>query len=688
VITLPDADRENSRVEMVRSFGLIGEPRPAIHDEVAALARDLSGASTALVSLVDSQRNWFAGIANFPDADQCRWDSFCTHVVAAPDELLWVEDARTDFRFANNPYVLNEPFLRFYAGMPIVVNGFPVGSLCVLDSQPKAYDPIFVRQLERLAKIVGDDLANRHQVRSLRQSLLASADALIDCDDHGVITDWSAGAERLFGFTRAEALGQRINIIIPPDRAEAHDRGFEHWRRSGVARLERRIELLAQRKDGSPVDIELWMSVTHIHGIRHIHSNVRDITERKQNAADLLAAKVEAEAANEAKSTFLANMSHELRTPMNGVVAVADLLAKTGLNPRQSELVSIIQSSSGQLLRLVGDILDLSRIESGDMVLVSSPMSLRDLIREVTGGLEVAASEKNLSLSVSIDPAISEQVEGDATRLKQVLTNLVSNAIKFTENGSVTVTVMGAGDDVRFEVADTGIGFSEEQRAVIFERFQQADGSITRRFGGTGLGLAISRELVGVMGGKLDCWGSPGEGARFWFYLPLKSVEATRATAGETPGEVGTMTSRALVVDDNATNRRVAELLLQSVGAEVVAVEDGQQAVDAFRSERYDVILMDMMMPIMDGLAATRAIRRIEAEQRLHPTPIIMLTASSLSEHATASLAAGANLHLPKPVNPAALFDALASMAIGEARDADHESGSQTGKRTSTVRPS
>ncbi len=670
MITLPDADRENSRVEMVRSFGLIGEPRPAIHDEVAALARDLSGASTALVSLVDSQRNWFAGIANFPDADQCRWDSFCTHVVAAPDELLWVEDARTDFRFANNPYVLNEPFLRFYAGMPIVVNGFPVGSLCVLDSQPKAYDPVFVRQLERLARIVGDDLANRHQVRSLRQSLLASADALIDCDDHGVITDWSAGAERLFGFARAEALGKRINIIIPPDRAEAYDRGFEHWRRSGAARLERRIELLAQRKDGSPVDIELWMSVTHIHGVRHIHSNVRDITERKQDAAELLAAKVEAEAANKAKSTFLANMSHELRTPMNGVVAVADLLAKTGLNPQQSELVSIIQSSSGQLLRLIGDILDLSRIESGEMVLVSSPMSLRDLIREVTGGLEVAASEKHLSLSVSIDPAVSEQVEGDATRLKQVLTNLVSNAIKFTESGSVTVTVRRAGEDVRFEVHDTGIGFSEEQRAVIFERFQQADGSITRKFGGTGLGLAISRELVAVMGGELDCCGSTGEGASFWFTLPLRPV-ATVAAPVENAAEVHTTNSRALVVDDNATNRRVAELLLQSVGTDVVSVEDGQQAVDAFRRERYDVILMDMMMPVMDGLAATETIRQIEAEQRLRHTPIIMLTASSLPEHITASMDAGADLHLLKPINAAALFDAL--NVVGNAEPDENE---------------
>lgn len=663
VITMPDIDRENSRVEMVRSFGLIGEPRPVIHDEVAALARDLSGATTALVSLVDSDRNWFAGIANYPDADQSRWESFCTHVVAAPDELLWVEDATKDSRFVENPYVVNGPFLRFFAGMPIVVNGFPVGSLCVVDSQPKAYDAVLAGQLQTLAKIVGDDLANRHQVRALRQSLLASADAIIDCNDHGVITDWSPGAERLFGFTRAEALGQRINIIIPPNHEEAHAEGFERWRLSGSARLERRIELQAQRKDGCLLDIELWMSVTHLHGVRHIHSNIRDISERKQSAADLLAAKVEAEAANNAKSTFLANMSHELRTPLNGVVAVADLLSKTRLDRHQSELVSLIQSSSGQLLRLVGDILDLARIEAGEVVLASGPMSPRDLVSEVTAGLELAASAKNLSLSVSIDPAVSEHVEGDATRLKQVLTNLISNAIKFTDSGSVTVTVGCEGDGIRFDIADTGIGFSKEQRDVIFERFQQADGSITRKFGGTGLGLAISRELVDVMGGELDCWGAPDEGARFWFTLPLQPVETIAAPVEALPDEC-TANSRALVVDDNATNRRVAELLLRSFGASVVSVEDGQQAVAAFTQGRYDVILMDMMMPVMDGLAATEAIRRIEVEQHLRPTPIIMLTASSLPEHITASLDAGADLHLPKPVNATALFEALS--AVGD----------------------
>ena len=661
MISLPISDREASRVEMVQSFGLVGQPRDSLHDEVAALARDLAGAESALVSLVSSERNWFAGVANFPDPDQCRWTSFCTHVVADPDRPLWVEDAKLDFRFVNNGYVVGEPYLRFYAGVPILVNGYAVGSLCVLDRTPRPHDPVLAGRLGGLASIVGADLATRHRVQSLKHSLVASADALIDCDDNGLITEWSRGAERLFGFEAADAVGRNISIIVPPDMRAGHAAGFEHWRSTGNARLERRLELTAQAKDGSPVHIELWMSVTHINGVRHIHANIRDISTRKRQAAELLAAKMEAEASNSAKSTFLANMSHELRTPLNGVVAVADLLSKTILTPHQTELTSIIQSSSDQLRRLIGDILDLARIESGEIEFADSPMSLPAVLSDVENLSTVMAQAKGLSLVIDVASNVSGLVMGDALRLKQVLTNLVSNAVKFTETGSVTLSLTQSGSGFRFEVADTGIGFTEDQQAKIFERFQQADGSITRRFGGTGLGLAISRQLVAAMGGELECTGQPGRGAAFWFSLPLRAAVQPTPTS-EPAGEARLGMGRALVVDDNATNRRVAELLLNSIGADVVSVEDGEQAVAAFAGARFDVILMDMMMPVMDGIAATQAIRCIEAAQNLVRTPILMLTANSLPDHIAASLAAGADAHLAKPINAAGLFETLSSL--------------------------
>lgn len=661
MIVLPVADRETHRLEMVRSFGLVEQPPVTVHDEIAALARDLAGSATGLVTLVGSETNWFVGRANFEAAEQCRWVSFCTHVVAEPDQPLWIEDASADFRFAANPYVVGEPFLRFYAGVPICVNGFAVGSLCVLDSQPRARDAALLDRLAKLAVIAGDDLATRHQAQAQRQSLLASADALIDCNDHGIITDWSRGAECLFGYAAAEAIGRNVNLIVPPERVEAHDRGFEHWRRSGTARLERRIELEALRKDGRRVEIELWMSVTHIRGVRHIHSNIRDISERKRHAAELLSAKLAAESANLAKSAFLANMSHELRTPLNGVIGLADLLAQTQLTDRQKEMTSIIQTSSDQLRRLVGDVLDLARIESGQVVAAQAPLSISAVVEDVTSVSAMAATAKGLRLVVEISPDLAAPVIGDAQRLRQVLTNLVSNAVKFTEAGSVTLSVHPAAEGIRFEVADTGIGFDEAQRAVIFERFQQADSTITRKFGGTGLGLAISRELVAVMGGSLDCRAVTGSGASFWFTLPLTPAEAPDSVARASDEGLRSI-ERVLVVDDNPTNRRVAEMLLSAAGVDVVCVEDGEQAVEVFLHDRFDAILMDMMMPVMDGIAATRAIRRLEVTGGLGHIPIVMLTANTLPEHIAASLEAGADVHLAKPITPAGLFETLTDL--------------------------
>lgn len=668
MIILPVTDREEHRVEMVRSFGLVARTQVAVHDEVAALARDLAGVATGLVTLVGSETNWFVGRANFQATEQCRWTSFCTHVVAEPNQPLWIEDASEDFRFAANPYVVGEPHLRFYAGVPICVNGFAVGSLCVLDSQPRSRDPMLLNRLTRLATIAGDDLATRHQAQAQRQSLLASADALIDCDDHGIMTGWSEGAERLFGYTAAEALGRNVNLIIPPEHVAAHDRGFEYWRRSGTARLQRRIELEALRKDASRVEIELWMSVTHIRGVRHIHSNIRDVSARKRQAAELLAAKLAAESASQAKSAFLANMSHELRTPLNGIIGLAELLSRTSLTHKQLEMMSIIQTSSDVLRRLVGDILDLARIESGEVVVAQSALSLPRLLEDVTNLSAEAARAKGLQLVVELAPELAAPVTGDALRLRQVLTNLVSNAVKFTEAGTVTVRARPDASGVRFEVSDTGIGFDAAQRAIIFERFQQADGTITRKFGGTGLGLAISRELVTLLGGTLDCAAQVGVGASFWFTVPLAPAVVAEPVV-EACEPCDRSISRVLVVDDNETNRRVAEMMLAAAGVDAVCVEDGEQAVDAFLNDRFDAVLMDMMMPVMDGIAATQAIRRIEAERSLDPTPVVMLTANTLPQHIAASLEAGADVHLSKPITPTGLFETLNALQDRERHD-------------------
>ena len=653
-----NAKDEAVRVEMVRSFGLLGNPRPPLHDEVAELAKDLSGVYAAVVTLTDKDRNWYSGSANHPEIESERWVTICAHALYEP---LWVEDTRNDERFVENGYVVEAPFVRFFAGVPIIVNGYPVGVLSVYDTSPRTRDEVVISQLSRMAHIIAEDLAHRHRSQSFMNCILASADALINCDDKGNITFWSAGAEALFGYTADEAIGTDVGRIVSHDVLATHGLAFAKWRENHNATVERRIELQARCRDGSMLDIELWTSVAYDQGVPHIHANIRDISERKREAAALKRAKEEAEAANIAKSSFLANMSHELRTPLHGVIGAVELLVGTELTPQQQELSAIVHTSAGHLNRLIGDVLDLAWIESGELQLANAPMSLADVLKGVHALSEIAAQEKGLDLRFRLASHAVQPVLGDALRLKQVLTNLVTNAIKFTPKGSVTVTVERNADSYRFEVKDTGIGFDDEQKSMIFARFHQADATITRKFGGTGLGLAISRDLVAAMGGQLDCASAPQEGATFWFSLDMKLAETNHSQAEIKPYDLNRY-GRVLVVDDNATNRRVAELLLTTVGAKVMCVENGEQAVENFKRGAFDVVLMDMMMPVMDGMQATRAIREYEAANGLVATPIIMLTANSLREHEEASLHAGADMYLAKPINPTALYAALGEL--------------------------
>ncbi|MFK0298865.1 ATP-binding protein [Brevundimonas sp. NPDC090276] len=381
-----------------------------------------------------------------------------------------------------------------------------------------------------------------------------------------------------------------------------------------------------------------------------------------RQAGELRRARRHAEEASRAKSEFLANMSHEIRTPLNGVVAMADALAQRDLNPDEHDMVEVIRSSGAMLERLLSDILDSARIESGQVTIEPAPFHLGRAVQDVAALWRIPAEAKGVAVVAHVDPALDRLVEGDAVRVRQVLTNLVSNALKFTSEGEVSLTVEpGLEGDVRFIVTDTGVGFDEEQKARIFGRFQQADGSITRRFGGTGLGLAISRELVELMGGWLECDSTPGVGSRFWFEIPLPSAEAGSEIEepASSTGDVRAQPLRVLLADDHPANRKVIEVMLSATAMELVAVEDGAQALEAFQREAFDLVLMDMQMPVMDGLTATKAIRAFETQHGRVRTPILMLTANAMTEHVEAGRAAGADGHLTKPLTLAALFEGI-----------------------------
>ena len=377
------------------------------------------------------------------------------------------------------------------------------------------------------------------------------------------------------------------------------------------------------------------------------------IDDRKRAELALVAEKEAAQAADRAKSEFLANISHEIRTPLNGVLGLASLLARAALDPLHREMVETITETSAKTLNvLLSDILDLAKIEAGRIELEALPFRPADSIRHVQSLFAAFAAEKGLTFTCEIDESLEGLVVGDPTRLTQILSNLCSNAIKFTETGGVTISAHAKDDgDLRrlsFSVTDTGVGLTEEARARLFERFAQADGSVSRSFGGTGLGLAISRTLARLMGGDVTVRSEPGKGSTFTLVVSLlrRHGEIGEARADAAPAILLARPDesdppRVLLVEDHPVNRRVIELMLgDSVSLECAV--NGAEGLKTFQARPFDLVLMDMQMPIMDGAQATRAIRAFERAQGRPPVPLIMLSANALSDHVAEALAAGA----------------------------------------------
>jgi signal transduction histidine kinase/ActR/RegA family two-component response regulator len=379
----------------------------------------------------------------------------------------------------------------------------------------------------------------------------------------------------------------------------------------------------------------------------------------------------ELERANQEKSRFLANMSHELRTPLNGVVAVSETLAREQTTERGRELADLIASSGRLLEQVLTDILDFSKIEAGELRLEASDFDIQVLVNRIGALHAESAAAKGLKLVWSVDPAAAGNWRGDPVRITQILSNLLSNAVKFTERGEVALTVRRGPTGLVLAVEDSGIGFDEETGRRLFRRFEQADLSITRRFGGTGLGLSICQSLAELMGGSVSAVSRPGAGSVFTVTLPLTqaaAVEPSSATMGS-PDEGAPIDGvHILLAEDHPTNQRVVRLILEAVGVQLDIVETGVAALERLSVKSYDLVLMDMQMPEMDGLTATRMIRERERELQSVRTPVIMLTANALDEHVRASLEAGADAHLAKPVRPESLLAAVSAALAGESQ--------------------
>lgn len=379
---------------------------------------------------------------------------------------------------------------------------------------------------------------------------------------------------------------------------------------------------------------------------------------------DLVKLRADAETASRAKSEFLATMSHEIRTPLNGVLGMTQLMLRGDLEPGQREQVSVIADSGRALLSVLNGVLDLSKIESGKLELDRHPFDLQAIVQQVAAAYGPLAAQKEVAFRIEISPSANGVWRGDDVKLGQVLSNLLSNALKFTAEGAITLTIDEAQQGLTFQVADTGIGIADEKLALIFERFTQADASTTRRYGGTGLGLAICQRFVALMGGELTVRSQLGAGATFAFTLPLERVaEAVVAPSAAGPAAALQMLSavRVLAAEDNPTNQVILQAVLESLGVELTLVSDGVEAVSAFSVGAFDLILMDVQMPRMDGLEATAEIRRIERALGRRPTPVIALTANVMRHQIAAYKDAGMDDHIAKPIEVGALVSAIQS---------------------------
>ncbi|MFQ5627219.1 MAG: response regulator [bacterium] len=495
-----------------------------------------------------------------------------------------------------------------------------------------------------------------HDTEALMQAVVQHAlDGIIIFDADGRIESFNRFAEKIFGYQRAEIIGESILTL------------FENLENREIFVPGSEREINGRRQNGTIFPMEYSVSQFTSHGKNYFAAILRDITERKQAAEAMQKAKETAEAATQAKSLFLANMSHEIRTPLNAVIGMNRLLLETELNPEQQEYSQAVQSSAEALACLLNDILDFSKIEAGKLELEMVDFKPLTIAENIIDMFAHKIDAKDLEFVVDIDPHLPAKLAGDSTRIRQILINLVGNAIKFTETGEIVVSCKLAEQEdlppnicsLRYAIQDSGIGISSEQRKQIFESFSQADRSTTRKYGGTGLGLTLCKQLVEFMGGEIGVDSVLGKGSTFWFTVPLRIAEKN----AESSAILHLGAPRALVIDDNASSRASMANMLGSYQVAVEQAESGAAALEILQysgesRDRFDMILLDLTMPVMGGKETVRHIRQLQ----LQPAPKIILISSILKKLPLDELRRlGIDMHLTKPVKPSRLLQVLLS---------------------------
>lgn len=506
-------------------------------------------------------------------------------------------------------------------------------------------------------KEINKRYASSEELKKLSAAVEHSSVLVVITDIKGDITYVNPKFEEVTGYSAREAIGQNPRILNAGVQSKSYYEDFWNTILSGK---DWHGEMCNKKKDGS-----IYWEMAYVapifnekNQISHFVAVEEDITEAKALVDQLKEAKTNAETANKYKTDFLSNMSHEIRTPLNGIIGMVELLNQTVLSKDQQGYVDKLKNSGENLLELINNILDISKIEEGKFDIVPVPFLLHELIRQTIDSFSVPALQKNLQIEYKIENNVPESVSGDETRIRQVLTNLLANAVKFTEKGSITLKIMPdpryqegqskiSKNSILFEIKDTGAGIPESEHSAIFEQFRQADGSITRQYGGTGLGLAICKKIIEKMGGTIWVKSTPNVGSTFYFNINLPRCEQKPLKQAQSC-QVIFPSCRVLVAEDNEINQEVITGYLNRMECIITCVGNGEEAIEAFENQDFDLILMDIQMPKMDGETATRHIR--QSSHSLKKIPIIAMTAHAFSEDRQRFLNAGMDDFISKPI--------------------------------------
>jgi PAS domain S-box-containing protein len=503
-----------------------------------------------------------------------------------------------------------------------------------------------------------EKLADKNEA-TLSSIISSALDAIVTIDHFGTVIRWNPAAADTFGFSEEEACGKQLhNLIIPMEHRNEYAAGmgnylFQHQKKM----LNKRIEIVLLRKDGTEIPAEMSITTVTDNNEIYFHGFFRDISDRKKREQEILFMKEKAELAAGAKSQFLSVMSHEIRTPLNSVIGFAHLLLESNPRHDQVEYLNVLKFSGENLLSLVNDILDFSKLDSGKAELEESTFSLKLLIENVYKSMVPRATDKGIHFSYDYDPSLPDLIDGDSVRVGQVLLNLISNAIKFTSSGSVLLQLKlveetGGNYKTHFSVKDTGIGIPPEKQDKIFELFTQADGSTGRKYGGTGLGLNIAQKIISLMGGKIEVASEEGKGSEFYFTVTLKrrtNEVVEQVSPSETKEDYSMILKGVsiLIAEDHQPNSFLAKQFLTKWGADVCIAENGAEALARLSDREFDLVLMDLQMPVMDGFECTTRIRKSHPE-----LPILALTASRSEDIEAETFAAGMKDIVGKPFKP------------------------------------